>query len=74
MFTQRTINRIPQRRPIRMFPLPGDLVGNDKLSCLAENVFPDGFHWAFSGSQDSSEVLEIRILRLGRRLLAHSVK
>ena len=44
MFTQRTINRIPQRRPIRMFPLPGDLVGNDELSCLAENVFLNKFH------------------------------
>jgi hypothetical protein len=49
MFTQCTIDRIPQRRPIRMFPLLGELVGNDELNCLAENVFPDGFHQRLFG-------------------------
>ena len=64
MLIQQTTNRIPQRRPIRMFPL-GDLVGNEEPSCLTENIFLDEFHRIFSGSPNSSEVLEVWILRLG---------
>jgi hypothetical protein len=61
---QQTTNRIPQRRPVRMFPL-GGLVGDDELSCLAENIFLDEFRRIFSDSPSSSEVLEVWILRLG---------
>ena len=32
VFMQENINRIPQRRPVRMFPLPKALVGNDELT------------------------------------------
>jgi hypothetical protein len=47
-----------------MFPL-GDLVGNEEPSCLTENIFLDEFHRIFSGPPNSSEVLEVWILRLG---------